>query len=43
MIVNLMDLTLVGCLHKPLDVLVEEWPPELFQELHLDGINLLVP
>jgi hypothetical protein len=24
------------------DVLVKEWPPELFQELHMDSVNLLV-
>jgi hypothetical protein len=42
MVVHLMDLTLVTCLNEPLDILVKEWPPESFQELHMDSVYLLV-
>jgi hypothetical protein len=42
MVAHLMDLALVTCLYKPFDILVEEWPPESFQKLHPNGINLLV-
>jgi hypothetical protein len=37
---DLMDLALVTYLYKPFDILVEERLPELFQKLHLHGINL---
>jgi hypothetical protein len=41
-VVHLTDLTLVTYLNEPFDVLVEEWPPGSFQELHTDCVNLLV-
>jgi hypothetical protein len=37
-----MDLALVTCLNKPLDILIEEWPPEALQELHTHGVDLFV-
>jgi hypothetical protein len=36
-----MDLTLMTYLNEPLDILVKEWPPESFQELHMDGVDFL--
>jgi hypothetical protein len=42
MIAHLTDLALVMCLYEPLDILVEERLPESLQELHPNGINLLV-
>jgi hypothetical protein len=42
MILHLTDLALVTRLNEPLNVLIEEWPPELLKELHMDGVNLLV-
>jgi hypothetical protein len=42
MIVHLMDLALVTCLNEPFDVLIEERPPESLEELHTDGLDLLV-
>jgi hypothetical protein len=42
MVAHVMDLALVTRLYELLHVLVEERPPELFQELHVDGVNLLV-
>jgi hypothetical protein len=42
MISHLTDLALVTCLYEPFDVMVEEWPPELLEELHMDGVDLLV-
>jgi hypothetical protein len=41
-VAHLMDLALVMCLYKPFDILVKEWPLELFQKLHPHGVNLLV-
>jgi hypothetical protein len=41
-VAHLTNLALVTYLYEPFDILVEEQPPELLQELHLNGVDLLV-
>ena len=42
MIAHLSQLTLMTTLDKPLDVMIEERPPETFEELDADCVYLLV-